>query len=304
MKFHRFPSSFSFAISLLIVWALAGATSGKSDTSRVPVTLNDITERKHNGFIDSHVEFNNDRVHSRNLVDDQPNVTSSVCYLDQSVTSPTQIPDGAIVINDQSGTAVGFTINQLWLGSDTLTVKYEIDNLTSQCTIKENFDFGGSEDFEAQCVGEVTSVSIIVHFAAAFSLDECDACNVDEASETDGHFCAYSIEIPCGSVPYCRNAEDPWLTNSGSTRSCSDIAGLTRKKKRDRECRRRAYRENCPGLCDETRCACHDYEYGFKAKKDALNFVTCEGLADDHKKCKWKTVEHNCPGLCDDGCSS
>ena len=202
MKFRRSPSSFSFAISLVIVWALAaGMTSGKSDTSGVvPVTLNDITEQKHNGYIDSHAEFNSARVHSRNLVDNQPTVTSSVCYLDQAVTATVPVPDGAIVINDQSGTAVDFTITNIWLAG-TLAVKYEIDNLTSQCTIKESFLPLGSEDFEAQCVGEVTSVGIIVYFDNEFSADECDACNVDEASLMDYLVCAYSIEIPCGSLP-------------------------------------------------------------------------------------------------------
>ena len=104
---------------------------------------------------------------------------------------------------------------------------------------------------------------------------------------------------------FCANAHDPFQLGNGELAFCADIAVLTSGRKT--KCTS-VYKENCPGLCKKN-CACHDYEFEFRAKPSAKNPITCEDVAalteaEKDKKCKFNTVAKNCPSVCDDDCSN
>merc|ERR1711933_482515 len=56
---------------------------------------------------------------------------------------------------------------------------------------------GTSFSFESKCVHGYTSITIVVYFNSDFDTEECEACDVNEIDDMTGHYCAYSIEIPC-----------------------------------------------------------------------------------------------------------
>lgn len=146
-----------------------------------------------------------------------PKVVTSVCKNENVMIDTLPIPDDAIIINGQYDVNVDFTINQDWEGAFGLAIKYNNIDLESICDVKDNFLTDNSYDVQSKCISGVTTATIVVYYDSDFNPEECDACDLDDFNligGAGGHYCAYSIEIPCETMDV--ECGEPSAAPSGS----------------------------------------------------------------------------------------
>merc|ERR1719157_284202 len=127
------------------------------------------------------------------------------------------LPDDAMIINGQYDFNVDFTINQEWDDAIWLAIKYNNIDLESTCDVKDGFLFENSYNFQAKCISGVTVATIVVYYDSDFNPEECEACDFDDLNlmgGMGGHYCAYSIEIPCETMDV--ECGEPSAAPSGS----------------------------------------------------------------------------------------
>merc|ERR1711937_749198 len=119
---------------------------------------------------------------------------SSVCKENQDAINVVELPSDVITIVGQYDDSVEFSITQSF--DDVvygMALEWTDKNLTDHCdgaaVMESNTVIGGCE------VG-VTTVTLVVYFAAGFSNVDCRACDGNEF-DFGGKFCVYNIEIPC-----------------------------------------------------------------------------------------------------------
>ena len=123
-----------------------------------------------------------------------PKVVSSVCKENQSAINVVELPSDVITIVGQYDDSVEFSITQSFGDAvHGMALEWTDKNLTDHCdgaaVMESNTITGGCE------VG-VTTVTLVVYFAAGFSTVDCRACDGNEF-DFGGKFCVYNIEIPC-----------------------------------------------------------------------------------------------------------
>merc|ERR1719162_1921319 len=144
-----------------------------------------------------------------------PKVLDFICMKTggEVMETPIPMPDNALIVTSQNGgDNIGFTVVQEWVDKAGMAIRIGM----TDCIVKGNIVFGSKDDFEGECLGGVTSVTLVVFFDSEFDPEECEACNADDLTEMGGinEFCAYRVEIPCDTIAV--ECGEPSTAPSGS----------------------------------------------------------------------------------------
>ena len=105
------------------------------------------------------------------------------------------------------------------------------------------------------------------------------------------------------SVPSCGINPNPFYTESGKERTCSEVAALETGRKK--MCKKSPFAKNCSGLCNKEECPCVDYPDSFPWKDRSLSCGEVAGwsMTKQKRKCRSNIIRNNCPGVCDTQCT-
>ena len=169
-----------------------------------------------------------------------PKITSSQCYKMETE----HLPETAIDILRQTEDLVKIAIALPDSDAMGLAVR---DGLKT-CDIVD----GNSGEFEGECVEGIASFTIMVFKEEEFIKENCEACNYKDLEELEQTFCAYSVEIPCESIPVECGEPTASPTALTTTDSCSELRTyvLEKEEKNEGICWELPEYSNC-GLCDD-----------------------------------------------------
>merc|ERR1712159_701727 len=91
-----------------------------------------------------------------------------------------------------------FTVSEEWVAKAEATVmamKYTNTDYESSCNKMSMIEWE-EINYTAQCTDGIAGATLVLYLNNVVP-EDCEACDVDSMEDTEEHYCAYSIEIPC-----------------------------------------------------------------------------------------------------------